>query len=120
MEKIKGDKPVGGIIHIHMEMSQGNSLCSYFYLKQAKMSWFSFYLFSFFFYKIGKQEGGTNPPRRASKCKKRYLLKPLQERGRVGEGRIRRMVEEVNSCMIYLIHCRTCVNATLYSYPAQQ
>jgi hypothetical protein len=29
-----------------MEISQGNSLCSYIYLKQAKMSGFSFCLFS--------------------------------------------------------------------------
>jgi hypothetical protein len=44
-----------------MEISQGNSLCSYHYLTQAKMSCFSFYLF-FFAYKIGEQEGGTSPP----------------------------------------------------------
>jgi hypothetical protein len=30
-----------------METSQGNSLCSYLYLKLAKMSCFSFSLFSF-------------------------------------------------------------------------
>jgi hypothetical protein len=35
-----------------MELSQGNSLCSYLYLKQAKIS-----LVFFFFYKIGEQEG---------------------------------------------------------------
>jgi hypothetical protein len=38
------------IIHIHIEMSQGNSLCSY--LKQTKLSFFSFY-------KIGEQESRT-------------------------------------------------------------
>jgi hypothetical protein len=48
-------------MHIYMEISQGNSLCSYHYLKQAKISCFSFYLF-FFAYKIGEQEGGTSPP----------------------------------------------------------
>jgi hypothetical protein len=37
-----------------MEISQRNSLCGYLYLKQAKMSFFSF-----FFYKIGELEGGT-------------------------------------------------------------
>jgi hypothetical protein len=31
------------------------------YLKQTKMSFFSFCLFSFFFYKIGEQEGRTGP-----------------------------------------------------------
>jgi hypothetical protein len=40
-------------IYIYMEMLQGNFLCSY--LKQAKMS---FFFLSFFFYKIGDQEGG--------------------------------------------------------------
>jgi hypothetical protein len=38
MKKIRGDKPVGVIIHTYMEISQGNSLYSYLYLKQAKMS----------------------------------------------------------------------------------
>jgi hypothetical protein len=46
MRKNRGDEPIGIIIYI--EMSQGNSLCSY--LKQAKMSFY-------FFYKIGEQEG---------------------------------------------------------------
>jgi hypothetical protein len=40
-----------------MEISQGNSLCSYLYLKQTKTS--SFYLLPFFSYKIGEQVGGT-------------------------------------------------------------
>jgi hypothetical protein len=47
-KKVRGDEPVWVIIHIYMEMSQGNSLCSYF--KQTKISFF-------FFYKIGEQEG---------------------------------------------------------------
>jgi hypothetical protein len=33
MKKIKGDKTIGVIIHIYMEISQGNFLCSYIYLK---------------------------------------------------------------------------------------
>jgi hypothetical protein len=40
-----------------MELSQGNSLCSNPYLKQAKMSCVLFSLFSFFFYKIREQDG---------------------------------------------------------------
>jgi hypothetical protein len=44
-----------------MEIEQGNFLCNYLYLKQAKMSCFSFSLFSFFFYKIGGQKGKTSP-----------------------------------------------------------
>jgi hypothetical protein len=39
MEKNRGDEPVWVIIHIYMEISQGNSRCSY--LKQIKMP-FSF------------------------------------------------------------------------------
>jgi hypothetical protein len=50
----------GVIIHKYMEISQGNSLCSYLYLLQAKMSCFTFYLFSFCFCKTGEQEGGTS------------------------------------------------------------
>jgi hypothetical protein len=45
MEKIRGDESIGVIIHIDMEISQGNSLCSYFNLKQAKMSFFSFFFY---------------------------------------------------------------------------
>jgi hypothetical protein len=39
-----------------MELSRGNSLCSYLYFKQAKMSCFSFYFFPFFFYRIQGQD----------------------------------------------------------------
>jgi hypothetical protein len=46
MKKIRGNKPIGVIIYTYMEIPQGNSLCSYLYLKQTKMSCFSFYLFS--------------------------------------------------------------------------
>jgi hypothetical protein len=38
----------------------------------------------------------------------------------MGEGEYRRMVEGVNSSMIYLIYCRNFVNATMYPLPAQQ
>jgi hypothetical protein len=50
MKKIRGEKPIGIAIYIQKEISQGNPLCSYLYLKQAKMSFFFF--LSFFFYKI--------------------------------------------------------------------
>jgi hypothetical protein len=39
-------EPVGAVIHIFMETTQGISLCSYFYLKLAKMPCFSNYVFS--------------------------------------------------------------------------
>jgi hypothetical protein len=61
MKKNRGDEPIGVIIHTYMEIAQGNSLCSYLYLRQAKMSCVSFYLFSFSFYKIGEQKGRTGP-----------------------------------------------------------
>jgi hypothetical protein len=50
------DEPLGVVIHICMER-QGHSLCSYLYLKLAKMSCFSY--FKFFFYKIREQEDRT-------------------------------------------------------------
>jgi hypothetical protein len=62
MKKIRGDKPIGAIIYIYMEISRGNFLCSYLYLKQVKMS--CFYLFSVFSSKIRKQEGRTSPTQR--------------------------------------------------------
>jgi hypothetical protein len=52
VKKNRGDEPIGVIIHIYMKISQGDAPCSYLYLKQAKMSFFSF-----FFYKIREQEG---------------------------------------------------------------
>jgi hypothetical protein len=52
MKKNRGDEPTVIIIHIHTEISQGNSLCIYLYLKQTKCHFFS--------YKIREQEGGTD------------------------------------------------------------
>jgi hypothetical protein len=49
-KKNRVDEPIWVTLRIYVEVSQGNSLCSY--LKQTKMSFF-------FFYKIGAQEGGT-------------------------------------------------------------
>jgi hypothetical protein len=40
MKKNRGDEPIGVVIHIYMEISQGNSLCNYLYLEQTKMSFF--------------------------------------------------------------------------------
>jgi hypothetical protein len=51
LKKNKGNEPVQDIIHKYMEMSQGNSLCSY--LKQK--------CYFFFFYKIREQEGRIGP-----------------------------------------------------------
>jgi hypothetical protein len=48
MKKIRGEKPSGVIIHMHMEISQGNSLCVYLYVKlKCHVFHFIFSLFSF-------------------------------------------------------------------------
>jgi hypothetical protein len=60
MNKIKEDKPIGVIIHLYMEISQGNFLCSYLFSNKLKYQVF-IYLFSFFFYKIREQVGGAGP-----------------------------------------------------------
>jgi hypothetical protein len=52
---IRGDKPIVVITHICIEISQGNSLYSYLYLKLAKISCFSFYFFS-----ENQRTGGQN------------------------------------------------------------
>jgi hypothetical protein len=57
--KNRRDEQIGVIVHIHREMSQGNTPCNYLYTKQAKMSLLFF--FYFFFYKIREQECGTGP-----------------------------------------------------------
>jgi hypothetical protein len=46
MKKIRGDKSIGVITHIYIEISQGNSLCSNLNLKQTKM--LIFLIFSLF------------------------------------------------------------------------
>jgi hypothetical protein len=52
MKKYRGDEPISVIIHIYMEISQGNALCSYLYFKQTKMS--------FFFSLQNRRTGGWN------------------------------------------------------------
>jgi hypothetical protein len=84
MKKIREDKPIGVIIHAHVEISQGTSLCSYLYLffffysyvhtmfgsflpafpplsQTSKNVMVFFLIFLFFFYKIREQEGRTDP-----------------------------------------------------------
>jgi hypothetical protein len=51
------NEPMWVVIHMCMEATLGISLYSYFYLKLAKMLWFSYYFFCFLFNKIRKQEG---------------------------------------------------------------
>jgi hypothetical protein len=43
MKKIRGNESIGAIIHIYIEISQGNSLYSYLYFKQAKCQFFLFF-----------------------------------------------------------------------------
>jgi hypothetical protein len=53
------DEPMWVVIHKCMEAMLGISLCSYLYLKLAKMLCFSYYLLCFLFNKIREQEGRT-------------------------------------------------------------
>jgi hypothetical protein len=60
MKKIRGDKPIGVIIHTNMEISQGNSLCNAPDLK-LKCHVVHFNLSLFFSYKIVEQGDRTSP-----------------------------------------------------------
>jgi hypothetical protein len=40
MKEVKGDKSTRVIIHIYMEISQGNSLCSYYYLELKRHAFY--------------------------------------------------------------------------------
>jgi hypothetical protein len=53
------DEPVWVAIHKCMEAMLGICLCSYPYLKLAKMLCLSYYLLCFLFNKIGEEEGRT-------------------------------------------------------------
>jgi hypothetical protein len=57
VKKSGRDELIGVVIHIYMETTQGISLCSYLYLKLAKCH--VSVILTFFFYKIGEQEGRT-------------------------------------------------------------
>jgi hypothetical protein len=48
VKRTGGDEPTGAVTHICIEITQGNSLCSYLYLKLEKchVSLFIFYVFS--------------------------------------------------------------------------
>jgi hypothetical protein len=61
MKKIRGNKPIGVMIHTYMEIIHKEIPCVAT-LSQAKMSCFLFYIFSFFCYKIREQEGGMSFP----------------------------------------------------------
>jgi hypothetical protein len=57
MKKMRGEKPVGVIIHIHMEISQGNSLYRYItlYMSQTIKN----VMFSFFYLLSTSTKSGT-------------------------------------------------------------
>jgi hypothetical protein len=63
VKRSRGDKLIGNAMHICMEISLGNSLCSYLYIKLAEVLCFSSYLLCLFFYKIREQEGRTGSAR---------------------------------------------------------
>jgi hypothetical protein len=146
MKKIRGDKPIWLIIHIFMQISQENSLGSYLYPSKLKcqVCLFVCFLFSFFFYKIREQEGGTSPDQGGGwhqweeegvgekgsrvntvqkicthvyKCKNDTYWNYSRN---LGEGGWWRMVEEVNSCMIYWIYCKNLWKCHNVPYTSQQ
>jgi hypothetical protein len=95
MKKIRGNKPINVIVHIYMEMPQGNSLCSYLYLKQAKMS---FFFLLFFFLQQTQRIGGGNrsfPVGRVS----------TSGRGDV-EEKVGRMVNTVQKMCAHVSKCK--------------
>jgi hypothetical protein len=124
--KLEEINQVGFIIHMYIEISQRNSLFS----SQAKMSWIFILSFLFLFKKTGEQAGRACPAHtgrlapvgvgrywgtgvggrmwcnkistHVPKCKNDTCWNYSRNWGR---GGWRRMVEEVNSCTIYLIHC---------------
>jgi hypothetical protein len=58
MKKIRGGKPFRVIIHIYMELSQGNSLSTTFFSNRLK---FHVFRFIFFFFLLQNQRtGGQN------------------------------------------------------------
>jgi hypothetical protein len=57
MNKNIGDEPIWVITHIHMEISQGNFLCSYLYLNKQKCNFFFFLFCS----TKSENEGRTGP-----------------------------------------------------------
>jgi hypothetical protein len=56
--KIRGDEPVGVIIHRYMEISQGNTLCSTFISNKQKCH--AFFFLSFIFLLQNWRLGGQN------------------------------------------------------------
>jgi hypothetical protein len=54
-EIIIGDNLIGGVKYMHGKITR--KLCSYLYLKLAKVSLFSFYVLSFLFSKTEEQVG---------------------------------------------------------------
>jgi hypothetical protein len=129
MKKNKQHEPIEAMIHIYMELSQGNSLYSFFMSNTEKCN----FLLLFFVLLQNWITGGQNisfpggvggwfsgwgkvvdkEGRRLNvvqklcthecKCKNDYGSDYSRNGGRIGK---RRLVEGVNSNMIYLIHCK--------------
>jgi hypothetical protein len=56
MKKNRGDEPIGVIIYIYIYTHTHTYIYVYIYITSKNVRFFSF-----FFYKIGEQEGGTGP-----------------------------------------------------------
>jgi hypothetical protein len=63
MKKIRGDKLSGVVIHAYMELSQGNSLCSYLYLKLKCHVFILSFLFFFLLQNWRTRRVQQAPPR---------------------------------------------------------
>jgi hypothetical protein len=97
MKKIRREKPIGIIIHIYMDISQGSYLCGYLYFKQAKMS-----VFFFFLHKSKEQE--TEQVLSKSGYWYQWEGIPVESMPGMERGGLGRKVERVNSSMKYFIH----------------
>jgi hypothetical protein len=92
VKRIRGDEPIGVVIHVCVETSQGNSLCSYLYLKLVKMS---FFLFIFYLFSSTKSEN-----RRAEQVLPRRRVGPTGSGEIVQkEGRRTNAVQIMNICV---------------------
>jgi hypothetical protein len=63
VKRIGRGKSIRTVIHMCMETTQENSLCSYLYLKLAKRHVSRFIFYVFFLYKIREEKGGTGSVR---------------------------------------------------------
>jgi hypothetical protein len=76
VKRTSTDEPVGVVIHICMETIQGNSLCSYLYLKFAKNAMYLLLSFMYFLLQNQRTRGQNRfcPVRRVGIGGKRLMV----------------------------------------------